>query len=615
MIDYEQLLISAQPLILSASGWRKIFAATGEEEDSSPRLLPEDKALVAVMIAAFCRFLADEGFSPTATTIAVASDSRPTGPAIMEQVVACLDTTGYSVAVVGISAAPEVMAWAKEDSQVDAFVYISASHNPIGHNGIKFGLATGGVLDGEQASRLILFFKQLLDDREQTLSAIVRSESRDEERVRSLLATASFFKKQALDCYHRFLRRTVTGSSGDQEANKIFNLFASQADIYPVGVLGELNGSARALSIDKKILSEAGASLFFAGDKVGVIEHRIVPEGESLDPARKLLQKLHAQRAEFAIAYVPDNDGDRGNLVFAENDGKCRALEAQEVFALAVLSELAYTRWLEAKASDGPPSTKLAVVVNGPTSMRIDSIADAFGAETFRAEVGEANAVNLAREKRKEGYTIPILGEGSNGGNITHPSAVRDPLCTVFAVLKLLLIRDMDEKPGLFRRWLRASGRQELYREDFTLSDIIASLPTYTTTSAYEKRAILRLGNFDHGALKKAWEKEFVSQWETRKQELAERFGIVAWEERQYEATCERKTRGEAGRSGKMTGGLKVVFFGADGLVSDYIWMRGSGTEPLFRILADCKGDDKEREEYLLTWQRSMILRAYEGIR
>lgn len=198
MIDYEQLLTSARPLILSASGWRKIFAATGEEEDASPRLLPEDKALVAVMIAAFCRFLTEEGLSPNAATIAVATDSRPTGPAIMGQVVACLDATGYSVAVVGISAAPEVMAWAKEDSQVDAFVYISASHNPIGHNGIKFGLATGGVLDGEQASRLILLFKQLLDDREQALAAIARSESRDEERVRSQLAKASFLRNKPL---------------------------------------------------------------------------------------------------------------------------------------------------------------------------------------------------------------------------------------------------------------------------------------------------------------------------------------------------------------------------------------------------------------------------------
>jgi phosphoglucomutase len=51
---------------------------------------------------------------------------------------------------------------------------------------------------------------------------------------------------------------------------------------------------------------------------------------------------------------------------------------------------------------------------------------------------------------REKGYIVRILGEGSAGGNITHPSAVRDPLNTVMALVKLLSVRTKAEKKGLF---------------------------------------------------------------------------------------------------------------------------------------------------------------------
>jgi phosphoglucomutase len=41
-----------------------------------------------------------------------------------------------------------------------------------------------------------------------------------------------------------------------------------------------------------------------------------------------------------------------------------------------------------------------------------------------------------------------------------------------------------------------------------------------------------------------------------------------------------------------------------------YIWMRGSGTEPVFRVMADAAGPDRRIERELLEWQRSMVARA-----
>ena len=87
----------------------------------------------------------------------------------------------------------------------------------------------------------------------------------------------------------------------------------------------------------------------------------------------------------------------RGNIVYwDEKQKKAVILKAQEVFSLSVLAELTYSIW-----KNGSDSTfKPAVAVNCPTSMRIEEIANTLGAQVFRAEVGEANVVNLAREKR-----------------------------------------------------------------------------------------------------------------------------------------------------------------------------------------------------------------------
>ena len=56
-----------------------------------------------------------------------------------------------------------------------------------------------------------------------------------------------------------------------------------------------------------------------------------------------------------------------------------------------------------------------------------------------------------------------------------------------------------------------------------------------------------------------------------------------------------------------MLGGLKIVFQDANGEDTDFIWMRPSGTEPLFRVMADALGDDLERHNYLIEWQRQLV--------
>ena len=175
-------------------------------------------------------------------------------------------------------------------------------------------------------------------------------------------------------------------------------------------------------------------------EKDGDIRHAILPEGENLMFCAAEMERLRKNgktlfEKNCFLGYMPDCDGDRGNIIYwSLRQNKALILEAQEVFALSVTAELAYLAYLH--ESGGP----IAVAVNGPTSLRIEEIAACFGAQVFRAEVGEANVVNRAAELRAQNYTVRILGEGSNGGNITHPASVRDPLNTIFAILKFFLL-------------------------------------------------------------------------------------------------------------------------------------------------------------------------------
>ncbi len=342
-------------------------------------------------------------------------------------------------------------------------------------------------------------------------------------------------------------------------------------------------------------------------DIPGQIAHRIVPEGESLDPCRFTLEKWHRQDPAFCLGYVPDNDGDRGNLVYIDNRGNARTLHAQEVFALSCLSELCYLAQSSGRRD-------VVVAANGPTSMRVDKIVSCFGARVERAEVGEANVVNLARALRESGATVRILGEGAAGGTIVHPATCRDPLNTLFSVLKLLLFREGKEGPGLFKTWCEKSGQHSRYTADFTLQDVMDTLPRYTTTGVYEERAIMRISTQDHGVLKKNYERLLVERWPELKASLgvnnfaAKKYAII-----NYEGTVTRPGAGNRDQGGAQRGGLKVILTGLENTQTAFLWMRGSGTEPVFRILVDVEGDRPDIEELLLNWHRELIREADES--
>lgn len=576
-------------MILSASGWRKVFAISGQEQDKTVMIGEENIAISIYSAKVFADYVKAQTGKAN-PEILVGMDARPTGPAIAEASIKTFISQDVNVKFVGITAAPEIMAFSRE---CDGFMYISASHNPVGHNGIKFGLNSGGVLNGTENAKLVKSFNALCDQEEALKKAFALIQNIPEEKIATVYKEQSVVKAKALGSYRAFLGWTISASEEKDHQKKIFDLIKKAAAEKKISVVVDMNGSARADSVDKDFFAENGIGFYAIHNKAGEIAHEIIPEAENLVYVASEMERLQKEgHTDAVLGYMPDCDGDRGNIVYWDDKAKKAViLKAQEVFSLSVLSEVSYQNYLGKK--------KPAVAVNCPTSMRIEEIAGKFGAKVFRAEVGEANVVNLAEEKRSEGYDVRIFGEGSNGGTITYPSAVRDPINTVFAIIKLLNI------PELYKTWCEKSGLN--CKENYTLTDILETLPVYTTTGVSEPRAVLHIETKDHGELKGRFQKIFEQQWKEQKVFL-ENYEIFAWEcditNGTKEVCCEQDFK----KSGK--GGLKVKFLARDNTPVAFIWMRGSGTEPVFRIMCDVKGNNPEMEKALLSWETEMLLEA-----
>jgi phosphoglucomutase len=656
-------------LILSASGWRGVFGL--DDDDMGESIDPAKAYAVARMALVFADHLlttlpdmAARKSSGRPPVLALGMDTRPTGPAIADVMVRVFAARGLELRYTFMTAAPEIMAWARQagslpldhPDHLDAFCYISASHNPPGHNGVKFGLTDGGVLDPGETRLLIA----KLRDKPCTALDIERlaelTATPEPTTIAGLYSSAVANKRKAISAYTLFTRE-VAGlsaeladqemeldalaaairahsrpaseleesddpmSRGDKNAGFLEEGDRDTEDDQPdgdIGIVADFNGSARALSIDGDFLSGIGVNLQSINATPRYYAHRIVPEGESLDQCRRELAAARRSGRNCLLGYVPDCDGDRGNIVYWDDLAKeSRALEAQETFALAVLAELAsveHRTLVKARSGMGNPQDSvqagkgMAVVGNDATSMRIDHIAKAFGAQVFRAETGEANVVGLARLLREQTYTVRILGEGSNGGVITHPAGVRDPLNTVTALLKLLYLRDQGPVPGPFKLWLQKTGRAEAYRDNFGMADIIASLPPYATTSVFEPRAALRVRTRDQGALKKAYGRLFRESWPTLAAELEPALGSLSWRVLASQGKEEKPLEGDFDASG--TGGIKILLENREGAIVAFLWMRGSGTEPVFRIMADVRGGNLAMEELLLQRHTSLVRQA-----
>ncbi len=161
-------------MIFSASGFRKIFAKSKNEDSTENEIDNEDKVLIALIIFTISNYFKNE----SRPYIGLGLDSRPTGNIIAEITMKILITSKEKIKFFGILPITEILACTKKSKDSKGFIYISASHNPVGYNGIKIGLNDGGVLNSAKTQEII---KQ------------IKNNSQNEKLIKHLINTLNKF--------------------------------------------------------------------------------------------------------------------------------------------------------------------------------------------------------------------------------------------------------------------------------------------------------------------------------------------------------------------------------------------------------------------------------------
>lgn len=272
-------------------------------------------------------------------------------------------------------------------------IMVTASHNPVEHNGFKFLQASGAVLNAVDAAEVIATSQgETMPPKASRISGI------DERRG------------EALGAYIQHVQHSSNLTHFDLEA------FHERILFDPNGGAG----SEPAIAFAKELTLAAD----FYHEKAGSFWRAIEPKYESLAP---LAQKLADEGLAFACAF--DCDADRMELVLPLSSNFARRQATPVVSGQYVLG-LVTKAVLETR----PDARSLPIITNDATSQLVQAVARQYGVVVEEVEVGETNVVARMTER-----SSAIGGEGSSGGSIVAPGKCRDGLQALAVILKYLV--------------------------------------------------------------------------------------------------------------------------------------------------------------------------------
>ncbi|MFY8000370.1 MAG: phosphoglucosamine mutase [Candidatus Kapaibacteriota bacterium] len=332
--------------------------------------------------------------------VAVGRDGRPSGQWIEKIVCATLAACGREVLELGIVPTPTVQLFS-EHQAVAGGISISASHNPVEWNGMKFINGEGIFLNGEENAA----FWQCLEERRFSFVTDQHGESMTTHQNPAAHHTESI------------MLLPVFSNSGNVELirNQKFRI-----------VVDAVNAAGS--HFIPYLLKEFGCEVIpLYCDSTGIFPHTPEPIPENLgDLAKAVLE----HKADFGVAVDPDAD----RLVLVDERG--RVVFEEYTIVLATLSALRNKQYFGEKA-DAP------VVVNLSTTQSVADVAAHYGVKVIRTPVGEINVVRAMLE-----HGSLIGGEGSGGVILPACHAGRDSLVGTALVL-LLLAQVKHERPKM----------------------------------------------------------------------------------------------------------------------------------------------------------------------
>lgn len=349
-------------------------------------------------------------------TVVVGRDSRVSGPMFHRVVVSALQSVGIDVLDVGMAPTPTIQL-AVEHHHAGGGLAITASHNPVEWNALKFIGASGLFLDADDGAEM----RAIADgDIPRAQWSELGKITLDEEAIpRHLNAVLSlpFIEierlrrrrfKVALDCVH-----------------------GAGSVIMPA------------------LLEALGCEMVAIGlEADGRFPHPPEPVPENLGDLERLVRETGA---DIGLATDPDVD----RLAIVSDAG----VAIGEDYTLALAARLVL------RHRPGP------VVANLSTSRILDDVAGEAGRQVIRAPVGE---VNVALRMRREGAAIG--GEGNGGVILSEVHLGRDAPVGVALVLQMLLESGEPLSKVIDRYPKYHIVKDKLERPDAPLDSVYAAL-------------------------------------------------------------------------------------------------------------------------------------------
>jgi phosphomannomutase len=344
--------------------------------------------------------------------IIVGRDGRITGKNVLDIVVSTLLQMGCNVTDLGICPTPTV-ALAVEKLKAAGGISITASHNPMIWNGLKFFAPTGLFLDADENKKLWHFAehpaKYVPWDKQGTFTL---NENFLDEHIRQVLSL-SFI-----------------------DAEKI------RARKFKV-VLDCVNSAGGI--IVPRLLEKLGCEVTPLHCEVtGIFGHTPEPIPENLTA---LCAKVIEVKADIGIAVDPDVD----RLVLINEKGE----PFVEEYTIAMCVKFVLEKDFSQNGNRQPQN----VVINLSTTRAVEDIAKQYHATTIRTPVGE---INVAKRMKEVGAIIG--GEGSGGVILPKVHPGRDAIVGIGLVLQCLMEfgGTMSELKATLPHYLITKGKIEL---------------------------------------------------------------------------------------------------------------------------------------------------------
>jgi phosphomannomutase len=323
--------------------------------------------------------------------IIVGRDGRVTGKNILDIVVSTLLQMGCNVTDLGICPTPTV-ALAIERLKAAGGISITASHNPMIWNGLKFFASTGLFLDAEENQK----FWRLA-----------------EQPVKYVQ-----WNKQGTYIQNKtFLDKHIHEVLGISYINvrKIRNRKFKVA----VDCINSAGGT-----IVPRLLKKLGCKVIPQNCEVsGIFQHAPEPIPENLT---SLCEKVRKSHADIGIAVDPDVD----RLVLINEKGEPFGEEYTITACVKFILEKTIKSNLKSKSSN---LNSLKVVVNLSTTRAVEDITKQQGGTTLKTAVGE---INVAKKMKEFGALIG--GEGSGGVILPKVHLGRDAIVGIGIILQYL---------------------------------------------------------------------------------------------------------------------------------------------------------------------------------